>query len=346
MISFGQSKSVQTQSTDSLGRFNFNMEDEFGQNLNILIQSANKSGIKKNYTIALDKKESPPVYFDRTQLVEKVDSVVHAIVEKNIERKKVDETFPISSGGILLDEVVVEGYRMTPERKKVMDEYGKPKVVIEGEAIRKKEEKWSYGLYSVLLFNFPDKVIINRGGDGNLYAKVKNSEMTLVVIDGIPVIYYEYPFIPNIPPSQVKSFEIIEGARNFSKLYLEKYPQASPLDAPAWGDVIAIYTYGGKGIYGTSEPVGILHAAIPVFSAPSEFYAPKYENLQPNDWYKPDLRALVHWMPKFKTDSLGKSAVTYYNADITGEMMVVVEAISENGDIGYKEMVYSVKKRN
>ncbi len=346
MISFGQGKSIQTQNTDSLGRFNFNMEDEFGQNLNILIQSANKSGTKKNYTIALDKKESPAVYFDQTQLVESVDSVLLNIVEKNLERKKVDETFPISSGGILLDEVVVEGYRLTPERKKVMDEYGKPKVVIEGEAIQKKEEKWSYGLYSVLLFNFPDKVIIKAGRDGNLYAKVKNSEMTLVVIDGKPVIYYEYPFIPNIPPSQVKSFEIIEGARNFSKLYLEAYPQANPMDAPAWGDVIAIYTHGGKGIYGTDEPVGLLHAAIPVFSASREFYAPKYENLQPQDWYKPDLRALVHWIPKINANHLGKASATFYNADITGEMMVVVEAISENGEIGYKEVVYEVKKRN
>ncbi len=87
-------------------------------------------------------------------------------------------------------------------------------------------------------------------------------------------------------------------------------------------------------------------SAIPAFSAPREFYAPIYENLQPTDWYKPDLRALVHWMPKIYSDHLGKAAATFYNADITGEMMVVVEAISENGEIGYKEMVYEVKKRN
>ena len=182
--------------------------------------------------------------------------------------------------------------------------------------------------------------------DGNLYARAKNPEMTLVVIDGIPVMYYDYPSIPNIPPSEVKSFEIIEYAKNFSNLYLKVYPQVSPMDAPVWGNVIAIYTYGGKGIYGVNQPVGIVKAAVPVFSAPREFYAPKYENLQPADWYKPDLRALVHWAPKLTVDSLGKASTTFYNADNIGEMQVVVESISEKGEIGYQEMIYEVKKRN
>lgn len=346
MGTFGQTRSFQTQRTDSMGRFNFHVDDEYGQNLNILIQSADNSGQKKDYKITLDKKESPAISFNHIKSVERVDSVVHTLVEKNIERKKVEETFRLSSGGILLGEVVVEAYRMTPERQKVMEEYGKPDQVIEGEDIQDKEEKWSFGLYSVLMFNFPDKVKINRASDGNLYARVVGGDMTLVVIDGIPVKYYDYPLIPNIPPGEVKSFEIIESAKNFSKLYLEAIPFANPMDAPAWGSVIAIYTHGGKGIFGANTPVGILKAAIPLFSAPREFYAPKYENLQPNDWLKPDLRALVHWDPKLTADSTGKASVTFYNADIVGEMQVVVEAISEKGEIGYKEIVYDVMKRN
>jgi hypothetical protein len=346
MMTFGEDRLVQTQKTDSLGRFYFNVNDEYGQNLNILIQSANKAGKKKDYSILLDKKESPEISFEHIRSIEEVDTVVQELVEKNIERKSVDDAFPLSKGDILIGEVVVEGYRMTPERKKVMNEYGKPDVVIDGGTIREKEAKWSYGLYSVLLFNFPDKVIIERGFDGNLYAKVKHSEMTLVVIDGVPVRDYEYPFIPNISPSEVSSFEIIEHAKNFSKLYLEAFPYASPMDAPAWGDVIAIYTFSGKGLYGAHKTTGILQAAIPVFSAPREFYAPKYENLQPTDWTKPDLRALVHWEPELLTDSLGHVSATFYNADIPGEMQVVVEAISEKGETGYQEFVYHVKKKD
>jgi hypothetical protein len=344
MMTFGHAPSFQTQKTDSLGRFSFDVNDQYGQNVNVLIQSANKQGVKKDYTIVLDKRESPPVVFKPVTSVESVDSVVHALVEKNIERRKIDDAFPISSGNILLDEVVVEGYRMTPERKKVTEEYGEPDRIIEGKTIEEKEEKWSYGLYSVLMFNFPDKVLITRGRDGNLYARVKNSEMTLVVIDGIPVKPYEYPFIPNIPPSEVKSFEIIENAKNFSRLYCELFPQ-SCLYAPVWGDVIAIYTYAGHGIYGANRAEGILKTTIPAFSASREFYAPKYDKLKSEDWFKPDLRALVHWQPNLLTDSLGKVSTTYYNADNLGKILVVVEAISENGEIGYQEMEYDVMKR-
>ena len=98
MMTFGKSRSIQTQRTDSTGRFNFNVNDEYGQNLNILIQSASKSGQKMNYTIALDKKESPAISFNHILSIGKVDSVVHTLVEKNIERKKVDETFLLSAG--------------------------------------------------------------------------------------------------------------------------------------------------------------------------------------------------------------------------------------------------------
>lgn len=292
--------------------------------------------------ITLDKKTSPEISFSQVSSIVKVDSVADKIVEKNIERKKADDAFKLSAGDILLGEVVVEAYRLTPERKMVNDEYGEPDAVISGKAIQDKEKKWSYGLYSVLMFNFPDNVTIRRSCDGNLYARVNPSEPTLVVIDGFPVQPYEYPYIPNIPPSEVKSLEIIEGAKNFTKLYLKLFPFS--MNPPAWGDVIAIYTHGGNGIYGAKQPVGIVKAAVPVFAAPREFYTPKYENIQPEDWYKPDLRALVHWEPKLRADSTGKASASFYNADNLGEMMVVVEAISDKGELGYQEFIYKVKK--
>ena len=344
MMTFGRRKTVQTLTTDSLGRFYFNLNDEYGQNLNILIQSANQTGINKNYTIVLDKKESPQVSFNHIPSVGKVDSVVRKLVENNIVRKKVDETYKLS-GGILLGEVKVEAYRMTPARKKVMQEYGKPDEVINGEIIQEKEEKWSFGIYSVLQSKFPDKIRIYRYEE-LLLAKIRPSEPTLVVVDGSAVNHDDYGSIAYIPPSEVSSFEIIKNVNNRSTVWLEYCPECSPASIPPTIDVIAIYTYGGSGIYGVQKPKGIIKAVVPVFSTPREFYTPKYENLSPSDWYKPDLRALIHWEPKVTVDSLGKASATFYNADITGEMEVVVEAISEDGKIGYQELIYNVRKRD
>jgi len=345
MMSFGKNTSVQEQVADSLGRFSFIL-DGYGENMNILIQSKNKSGTKKNYSITLDKKEPPAILFNHPRPVGEPDSVVLSYVKKSIERKRAEYAFTAATEGITLGEVVVKSYFMTPERKLVTDRFGKAKTVIEGDAIREKEAKWSYGLYSVLMFNFPDKVRVRRLSDGVLYASLYNSEVTLVVIDGIPVKVADYVFIPSIAPSEVKSFELIEYAKDFRNLYCEALPEGCGMNTPSIGNVIAIYTYGGKGLFGANPAVGIMKTAVPVFATPREFYAPKYEQLKPDDWLKPDKRTLLYWEPRVSMDNSGKGSAEFYTSDLTGPIQVIVEAISREGEIGYKELLLNVGKRN
>jgi hypothetical protein len=149
-----------------------------------------------------------------------------------------------------------------------------------------------------------------------------------------------------MPASEVSSFEIVLDVSNRSKIWEEFWsPYKSP-EVPKTIDIISIYTYGGNGIFGANKPKGIFRSVVPVFSTPREFYSPKYENIKPEDWYKPDLRALIHWEPKLVADTMGKASASFYNADVTGEMEVVVEAFADDGSIGYKELFYNVKERN
>lgn len=291
--------------------------------------------------ITLNKKEPPPVIFNHARSVQKPDSIVQAYIKESIDNKKKEDAYRYAKEGLTLSEVLVKARRLSPQQKLVTEKYGAPKVVITGKEIQAKEEKWSYGLYSVLLFQFPDKVTITRYGE-TLYASLHNREPTLVVVDGIPVKLDEYRFIPAIPPSEVKSFELIPYARNFRSLYCEAI--SCGINTPVVGNVIAIYTYGEKGLYGVNPPIGISKMEVPVFSTTRQFYAPQYEKSEAEDLKKPDLRNLVHWEPKIKTDASGKSMVYYYNSDKSGTIKLVVEAISENGEIGYGEIVYDVKK--
>jgi hypothetical protein len=226
------------------------MDDEYGDNLNVLIQSASKSNKKKQYLITLDKKEPPPIVFTHTRSVQKPDSIVQAYIKQNIEHKKAEDAYKSKNEGLILQEVIVKSRILSPQQKAVTEKYGAPDVVIDGKEIQAKEEKWSYGLYSVLLFKFPDKIKVTRYGNGFLYASLYNPEPTLVVIDGIPVKSYEYSLIPDIPPSAVKSFELIAYAKDFFNLFCEAI-RCGP-NTPSTGNVIAIYTYAGKGLYGVS----------------------------------------------------------------------------------------------
>ena len=116
------------------------------------------------------------------------------------------------------------------------------------------------------------------------------------------------------------------------------------MDCPPSGNVIAIYTNAGNGLSGAYPSKGLTQALVPGFSESREFYAPKYENMRPEEWIKPDLRTLIHWQPQIVTDSLGKAKTSFYNADNLGKIQIVVEGISENGDIGYQELFYDVIK--
>ncbi|MDD4032627.1 MAG: hypothetical protein PHS48_05205, partial [Bacteroidales bacterium] len=347
LMTFGKKPAVYVQNTDSVGGFDFSIDDEFGKNLNILIQSTGRSGRKKDYNITMNPTKAPEVLFNQVKSIEKADSVIRFIVEKNISRKNAEESFLLSEGTILLEEVIVKGYKMTPERKKVAERYGNPKLVIDGDDILAKEEKWSFGLYSVLMYNFP-QIKIQRSMNGILHPVVREGQdiITLVVIDGIPVQIHDYPLIPNIPPSEVMSFEAIENVKDALNILVEVSPRINVKELKGFEvDIVAIYTKDGKGLFGAGRSEGIMKTAIPVFSTPREFYTPKYQDLQPKDWKVPDLRALVYWNPTLKTDSLGKASTDFYNADNTGDMQVIVEAISENGDIGYQEMFYDVTKK-
>ncbi len=342
LMTFGEHPWAYNQITDSLGKFDFELRDEFGQYMDVMIQSTGSSGEKENYSINLNSEKSPPVDFSISKTIQEKDSATSLLVEKNLERQKVENSFSLDTGSILLDEIEVTSYQMTPIREAVMKEYGPADIVIEGKTIQQKEEKWSFGIYIILRAHFMDKVRVFRTRGGNLHAEARNAEPTLFIVDNIPVMPVEFENLQHIPASEVSSVEVIEMAENFPGLYCKVFPGLCQ-NAPSAGNVLAIYTHAGNGLAGANKPVGIVNTSVPVFAVPREFYAPKYENAESMTIRKPDLRALIHWEPELQTDHLGSTSASYYNSDIPGKVMVVVEAVSASGAIGYQEIEYEVR---
>ncbi|KQB44320.1 Outer membrane receptor for ferrienterochelin and colicin [Flavobacterium daejeonense] len=343
MMTSGKNKGFYTQVTDSLGKFNFNLNDEYGKEIEVLIQTAKKSDKKTNNPIVIDYKIPPSIFFEHNKTVEQIDSIVAPFIRKSMKQKEIDDKLDLQFGSIVLNEVSITN-NSNPNRKKVTERYGKPKTVISGREILSKEQKWSYGLYSVLSFNYPDKVRIKQTEEGYLYASVHNMP-TVVMIDGILIPFTSYPHIPDISPSEITSFEIIEYANGFIDLYCQAHPEIQNCKANPellYGHIIAIYTHAGVGLSGAYKPKGLTKTTIPVFSRLKEYYAPKYENIQPDNWQHPDIRSLVLWQPILKTNNSGKALASFYNTDNKGKMTIVVEAISEKGEIGYQELDYKV----
>ncbi|MFD2826820.1 hypothetical protein ACFSYG_10060 [Leeuwenhoekiella polynyae] len=346
LMSFDEGFFVREQLSDSLGRFGFTIDALSGGYQNLLIQTSKQSGKNKDYNLYLSRPKKPSIELRQQEQFALVDTTIVKAAEQKIAKQRVLlEAAPFGGEDIALDAVLVSSYTMTPQRQEVADVYGMPDVVIAGKAIQEKEKKWSYGLYSVLLFNFPDKINIVRK-NGELRAEVNFSETTLVIVDGQPVTEWSYNLIPYMPVSEIESFEIIEYAKNFSSLYQEVHPFASPLEVPVWGHVIAIYTYGGNGLFAAERPKGIIKERVQVFSEPEAFYTPKYDTQQTLHTNNPDLRSTLYWEPNLEIDESGMAEVEFYNPDNTGTMLILVEAVSPQGTLGYKILDYQLEERD
>ncbi|MAZ27478.1 MAG: hypothetical protein CL868_10430 [Cytophagaceae bacterium] len=199
MMTFGENKEVYMQETITMGRFNFQLSNKIGARVNAVIQTSNANNKKRNLEVELDAFTMPDVAYDHTTLLVKPSIVDNSYRQATHENNARVESYNLEHGVNQLDEVLIQGLKDTPGRKKTLEEYGEADIIIRGDEIRAKEKKWSYGLFSVLLFNFPEQLRINRKtlsaprgsamqtNMGSYLAAQVGVDTTLIVIDGIPV---------------------------------------------------------------------------------------------------------------------------------------------------------------
>ncbi|HQB48935.1 MAG TPA: hypothetical protein PK785_08725, partial [Bacteroidales bacterium] len=248
--------------------------------------------------------------------------------------------FRATSGTIMIGQVDIDGYKRSPQSKRIIERAGEPDMIIDGKKLQDNEEEWSFGLYSLLSYNSNFTIDI-RQDTSNFKVKVSGSDTTLVLVDGV-YDRLNQDLIPTLPVSEVSSIDIIKCADNFLVILMETTGEM--LIKPIFcGSIININTIRGKGILDAwNIPKGINKFKIPVFATPKEYYSPNFETLKPEDSRKPDLRSVLHWQPLLVTNNVGTATTSFYNADNVGDMVIVVEAFSQTGKIGYAEMGYKV----
>ncbi|MBM1107111.1 hypothetical protein JQC67_13240 [Aurantibacter crassamenti] len=345
LTTFGKETTIYSQDTDSLGRFNFNLEDNYDNRQRILLSATKSTDSKDKLSLVLNTLKIPQIKFRITPRKENFDSLAQKVISEKINRDKSQKVYDSLSGVTLLDEVIVSDVFLHPNRKKYYEKFGEPDIIIKGEVLRKQEKDWSYGLFSILQSNYGEHIKIEKFSDGFMLAHINagSKESTLLAVDGRLLQVFEYENVPFMPSEIIEDIELIKYSKNFKNKYLQVFPDADPLNAPGIGHIISIYTKGGVGVTGSGKPIpGTLSTTIDVFTPIKEFYKPKYDTNSTNKGKLPDLRSLIHWEPLIRTDSLGKANIEFFNNDVQGEYLVIIEAISENGKIGYQELNYKI----
>jgi hypothetical protein len=65
-----------------------------------------------------------------------------------------------------------------------------------------------------------------------------------------------------------------------------------------------------------------------------EFYSPVYETRDEENSRIPDLRNVLYWSPRIKTDTRGRQQVSFYTSDVRGRYTVVLQGITSDGRVG------------
>ncbi len=342
LASFARETKLYTETADSTGVFQFVLDDTYGNDMRILITALNAQKGKNKLKISHNKYPKPEIEYKHDPFAFNLDTIAKTRIDNQKEMERLEMVFDSLYGVTQLDEVIVEDIRLKPERKELYNRYGTPDVVISGDSLVKKEKDWSYGLYSVLMFNYRDQVIIEQFADGFMLAHVRG-EPTLLMVDSQLLQKEQYQHVSRMPPGIIEDIEIIQHARSFRSSYLEVFPDTNPMFVPAFGHIISVFTKGGVGLQGMDRPIpGTLDTTIKVFSPVKEFYRPQYDGSMPTNEQKPDLRSLVHWNPLIETDQEGTGSDSFYLGDAPGEYVLILEAISNEGLLVHKQQTFTV----
>lgn len=374
VMEIGKDISLVEAPVQAPGSFYFEVDDLVGD-YNKIVMSPLNTDNKESAAIDVVLTKKPkyaPIKSAKAPLVLK-EEVTEEVLQQQLQIIDNDsEYFENLRGYNRLDEVVVNGYRMTPKRREMAERYGMPNVVIEGKELRKKITKRSRGLVDVLM-SFRDKVFVgnrskrsfmdptflrvgttqtSKGQEGMVVANAINGQperlphINMVVVDGIPVNQFNHILIEDIKTEEVTSFEIIDDPSQLKQLYAEVFNTIPPSGFLS-GSILSIYTRNGKGLFGALNITeGQKMFDVQGFAVSKQFYTPKYDV---DDSYfdnKPDLRQTIFWEPQAKSKNGESAEVRYFHSDNAGEFMVFIETISENGKIGYKQLEYSVKGSN
>ncbi|MDO7172215.1 hypothetical protein [Mariniflexile sp. AS56] len=374
-----------TQQVDSTGVFHFQLDDYYKDNFKVVIQTKNEKGKKKNFRIDLDTPIEPKIEFlkeEQMQLAESINTYVEQNIARRqaledfkvangtiaLDEVKLDGYNLTPARETMMElhgppDVVIENEELMSKVKNWhsglfsllrssfpndIDIY-----TIRYDEIGMTRKDLIYK--NVGLFEPPPPLFSLPVISEALIARDYLTDFTFIVIDGIPVDIKAYKFLEDLPTEEIKSVELIRNPKR-SRYYVEEaikeyYYNAEgevvPVRFPVGirVSIVSIYTYAGKGYYGLQRTPGIFKGTVNGFTPKREFYAPKYENHTENDWNLPDLRSVVHWSPNINTDENGEAKVEFYNADNMGEMLVIIEGITNQGKIGYFETTYTIEEK-
>ena len=150
----------------------------------------------------------------------------------------------------------------------------------------------------------------------NMSLSVNGPAPVLMVVDG----FYDDFTCLTLPISEIESIDLFKGA------------SAAIFGSSGMGGVISITTRRGEP--GVISPKLNVKTLAPLgFQTPLEFYSPKYDTPAAKALNNPDFRTTIFWKPDVVVDENGEAHFDFYTSDFASTYSVVIEGLSDDGQI-------------
>lgn len=280
-------------------------------------------GQSRNFNVVLDKLYSPRVRLVRPPAVPlDIDFAELAELLKRQKEYLAIERQIRANREFQLQAVVVRAKRADPYSSQ-RSMYGTPDNTLVVDDIV------SSGATSVfdLIRRLPGVIV--SGGGPNPSVQIRGGA-PMFMIDGMRS---DVQAVGSLSPQTVANIDVVKGAG------------ASIMGASS---VINVITKRGGGANNNQNMSNVRSPGVTVekvvgYALKREFYAPRYDAPTPEERYRPDFRATLHWAPMIRTDATGKATTSFYTSDAKTTLRIVVNGATTSGYPGYVETTMKVE---
>lgn len=250
-----------------------------------------------------------------------------AMIQKGLERNKINAAYSFGEDVIVLDEVKVEAKKIDESRENRV--YQGASKTIKANAVPGAVNLFHplellRGAAGVQLRPNPPGYDVTIRGVGS----ISGGTTPLVLLDNVPI---PIGALNQIAVESIESVDLFTGA------------EAAVFGSQGGNGVIAFFSK--KGYTRPIDQKGVLSTRVGGYQIAMEFYVPKYDVAKP-EHVKPDRRSTVFWSPAVQTDSNGYARIEYYNGDEEISVRLQAEGITSEGLTGVGRNTYRVTKGN
>lgn len=301
-----------TDTTDMNGNFEFN-NIVFTGNATMMLNTQNEKE-KNRGMFVLD-----PIYNQPTAINPKDNGIYPS---EKIKLNKFKENiynrnilFNIPNENILNDVVVT-----SKKEKKEISKFG----FADHTYVAKEKGPNFATIFLLIQFSVPGVTVSGKSVRFN-----SSNGPALILIDGVEAEMEDLDFVI---PDDVAKIESIKTAR------------ASVFGSKGANGALAIYTKEGSINSKKNKVFHSITKQITGFQNTRIFYSPDYNDPKTLTPEKTDIRNTLYWNPYIHPDENGNAEISYYNNDVSTEVKVILEGITNNGIPIVLKTNYNIQK--